>query len=79
MGQPVRKVITEMHPQLSAKPFYTLIIDGNNLLRMSMADTKVNGDGIHYGGIFQFFLQIRMLMTAEYRYDYVYVVFDDTD
>lgn len=44
-----------------------------------MADTKVNGNGIHYGGIFQFFLQIRMLMTAEYRYDYVYVVFDDTD
>lgn len=79
MGQPVRKVIKEMHPELSSKPIYTLIIDGNNLLRMSMADTKVNGNGIHYGGIFQFFLQIRMLMTAEYRYDYVYVVFDDTD
>lgn len=79
MAQPVRKVIKEMHPELSSKPFYTLIIDGNNLLRQSMADTKVNGNGIHYGGIFQFFLQIRMLMTAEYRYDYVYVVFDDTD
>lgn len=79
MAQPVRKVIKEIHPELSSKPFYTLIIDGNNLLRMSMADTKVNGNGIHYGGIFQFFLQIRMLMTAEYRYDYVYVVFDDTD
>lgn len=79
MGQPVRKIIKDMHPELSSKPFYTLIIDGNNLLRMSMADTKVNGNGIHYGGIFQFFLQIRMLMTAEYRYDYVYVVFDDTD
>ena len=79
MAQPVRKVIKEIHPELSSKPFYTLIIDGNNLLRQSMADTKVNGNGIHYGGIFQFFLQIRMLMTAEYRYDYVYVVFDDTD
>ena len=79
MAQPVRKVIKDIHPELSSKPFYTLIIDGNNLLRQSMADTKVNGNGIHYGGIFQFFLQIRMLMTAEYRYDYVYVVFDDTD
>lgn len=79
MGQPVRQIIKEAHPELSAKPFYTLIIDGNNLLRQSLADTKVNGDGIHYGGIFQFFLQIRMLMTAEYKYDYVYVVFDDTD
>ena len=79
MGQPVREAIKKIHPELSSKPIYTLIIDGNNLLRMSMADTKVNGNGIHYGGIFQFFLQIRMLMTAEYRYDYVYVVFDDTD
>lgn len=79
MAQPVRQVIKEIHPELSSKPFYTLIIDGNNLLRQSMVDTKVNADGIHYGGIFQFFLQIRMLMTAEYRYDYVYVVFDDTD
>ena len=79
MSQPVRKKIIENHPELSAKPFYTLIIDGNNLLRQSMADSKVNMDGLHYGGIFQFFLQIRMLMTGEYRYDYVYVVFDDTD
>jgi 5'-3' exonuclease len=79
MAQPVRQIIKEIHPELSNKPFYTLIIDGNNLLRQSLADTKVNGEGIHYGGIFQFFLQIRMLMTAEYRYDYVYVVFDDTD
>ena len=79
MAQPVRNIIKEARPELRAKPFYTLIIDGNNLLRQSMADTKVNAEGIHYGGIFQFFLQIRMLMTAEYRYDYVYVVFDDTD
>ena len=79
MGQPVRQIIKEMHPELSAKPFYTLLIDGNNLLRQALSDTKVNGDGIHYGGIFQFFLQIRMLLTSDYKYDYVYVVFDDTD
>ena len=79
MPQPVRQIIQESHPELSAKPFYTLIIDGNNLLRQSMADEKVNADGIHYGGIFQFLLQIRMMLTSDYKYDYVYVVFDDTD
>lgn len=79
MGQPVRQIIKETHPELSAKPFYTLMIDGNNLLRQSMADTKVNSNGIHYGGIFQFFLQIRMMLTSDYKYDYIYVVFDDTD
>ena len=72
MGQPVRKIIQETHPELSAKPFYTLLIDGNNLLKQSMIDSKVNSDGIHYGGIFQFLLQIRILLTMDYKYDYVY-------
>lgn len=79
MSQPVRQTIQATHPELVAKPFYTLIIDGNNLLRQSMADEKVNADGLHYGGIFQFLLQIRMMLTSDYKYDYVYVVFDDTD
>ena len=79
MGQPVRNIIKETHPELTSKPFYTLLIDGNNLLRQCLADTKVNSDGIHYGGIFQFLLQLRMLLTMEYKYDYVYIVFDDTD
>lgn len=78
MGQPVRKIIQETHPELAANPFYTLMIDGNNLLRQCMADTKINADGIHYGGIFQFFLQIK-LMLKEIKYDYVYVVFDDSE
>ena len=78
MAQPVRQVIKEQHPELSEKPFYTLIIDGNNLLRQCMVDSKVNSEGIHYGGIFQFFLQIKLLLK-EVRYDYVYVVFDDSE
>lgn len=79
MGQPVRQNIKELHPELSAKPFYTLLIDGNNLLRQCLVDTKVNEEGIHYGGVFQFLLQIRMLLTMDYKYDYVYIVFDDSD
>ena len=78
MAQPVKGIIKELHPELSAKPFFTLLVDGNSLLRQCMADTKVNGDGIHYGGIFQFFLQIK-LMLKDYKYSYVYVVFDDSD
>jgi 5'-3' exonuclease len=79
MGQPVRQTIIETHPELSAKPFYTLLVDGNNLMKQCMVDDKINSDGIHYGGIFQFFLQLRMILTKDYKYDYVYVVFDDTD
>ena len=78
MSQPIRKDIKEKIGE-PEKKIYTLLIDGNNLLRQAMVDTKVNGNGIHYGGIFQFLLQIRMLLTGDYQYDYVYVVFDDSD
>lgn len=78
MGQPVRQIIKESHPELSSPAFFTLLVDGNSLLRQCMADTKINADGIHYGGIFQFFLQIK-LMLRDYKYSYVYVVFDDSD
>ena len=79
MGQPVRNNIKQIHPELTNKPFYTLIIDGSNLLKISMVDSKINSDGIHYGGIFQFLLQLRILLTMDYKYDYVYIVFDDSD
>lgn len=77
MAQAVRQTIKEIHPELSAKPFYTLLVDGNNVLRASMVDSKVNSDGIHYGGIFQFFIALKILMK-QVKYDYVYIVFDDS-
>lgn len=78
MGQPVRPNIKETHPELSAKPFFTLLIDGNSLLKQCFADDKVNSDGIHYGGIFQFLLQVKLMMR-DYQYSYVYVTFDSSD
>lgn len=79
MAQPVRGIISEKYKVNNVKPWFnTLIVDGSNLLRQCMADTKTNANGIHYGGIFQFFLQIKLLLE-KVRYDYVYVVFDSTD
>lgn len=76
MQQPVRKQILENHPELSEKQTYTLLIDGTNLLRHSFVDNKVNTDGIHYGGVFQFLLQLKILLQKK-DFDYVYVFFDD--
>jgi 5'-3' exonuclease len=78
MVQPVRKNIIETHPELVNKPIYTLIIDGTNLLRICMVDTKINSNGIHYGGVFQFLLQLKILLQKK-DFDYVYVFFDDED
>ena len=78
MAQPVRKNIAEIHPELSEKQEYTLIIDGTNLLRISMVDDKINTNGVHYGGVFQFLLQLKILLQKK-DFDYVYVFFDDED
>ena len=79
MGQPVRKIIKDAHPELTAEPFYTLIVDGTNLLRISFADTdRYNTEGLHYGAVYQFLYQLRKMMEKR-PFDYVYVFFDDED
>lgn len=78
MVQPVRQNIAELHPELAEKQTYSLIIDGTNLLRLSFADTRINTSGVHYGGVFQFLLQIKILLQKK-DFDYVYVFFDDED
>lgn len=78
MAQPVRKNIAELHPELSEKPIYTLLVDGTNLLRISFQDPRVNTDGVHYGGVFQFLLQLKIMLQKK-DFDYIYVFFDDED
>lgn len=78
MAQPVRRQIQEEHAELiSEESIYTLLIDGNSLMFLSFADTKVNTDGVHYGAIYQTLLQIRMMMQRK-DFDYVYFFADDT-
>jgi 5'-3' exonuclease len=76
MAQPVKKQIIEKHPELSEKQEYSLIVDGTNLLRISFKDERINTDGIHYGGVFQFLLQLKILLQKK-DFGYVYVFFDD--
>lgn len=77
MGQPVRKQIQEVHPDtIKGQPIYTLLVDGNSLLFSCFADDKINGDGVHYGAVYQFLLQLRILMQKK-DFDYVYVFFDN--
>ena len=70
MAQPVKQNIAELHPELSEKQTYSLVIDGTNLLRLSFADTRINTSGVHYGGVFQFLLQIKILLQKK-DFDYV--------
>ena len=77
MPQPIKKKIQEIHPEMIQEPpFRTLLVDGNSVLFSCMADDKVNSDGLHYGGIFQFLLQLRMMITKG-EFQYIYVFFDN--
>ena len=77
MGQPVRKKIKETYgDEIGEKPTLTLLVDGNSLLKVSMRDEMINDHGEHVGGIFQFLIQLKKLMTTR-DWDYVYCFFDD--
>lgn len=77
MAQPVRRQIQEAHSDLiKDETYYTLLVDGNSLLFSSFADNKVNTRGEHYGGVFQFLLQLRMIMQKR-TFKYIYVFFDN--
>ena len=77
MTQPVRKKIIENYGEsVGKKPIFTLLVDGNALLKVSMRDEMIGDNGEHVGGIFQFLLQLKKLMTQR-DWDYVYCFFDD--
>ena len=78
MTQPIRKNIKEKHPEITSESIYTLLVDGGSLLRQSFKDPRINSNGIHYGGVFQFLLQLRMMMQKK-DFDYVYIFFDEHD
>jgi 5'-3' exonuclease len=74
-NQPIPKKILDTH-QIEEKPFYTLIIDGNSLLEVAFnGDPRINSRGEHIGGVFQFLLQLKILMMKR-DFDYVYVFWD---
>lgn len=74
-AQAVNRRIAELHPEATAQNIYTLLIDGCNILKISMKDEKVGLDGRHVGGIFQFLLQLKIMLKKK-DFDYVYVMWD---
>lgn len=74
MAQPIPKKIKAKNPSFGVKPFNTLLVDGSNILELSsIADRRVGSNGKIIGGIFQFFLQLKiMLQKGTFRYAYVF-------
>lgn len=74
MPQPIPKKIRESKPELCQKTFNTLLIDGSNVLELSsLGDNTLSSGGMPIGGVFQFLLQLKMLLQkGNFRYVYVF-------
>jgi len=76
MVQPIPRKIINSNPQLAEKKFTTLLIDGSNLLELSIsADRRLSSNGKIVGGIYQFFLQLK-IMIKKANFEYAYVFWD---
>jgi 5'-3' exonuclease len=74
--QPIPKKVIDSNNLPEEKSKYTLLVDGNSLLELSWhGDPRLNSRGVHIGGVFQFLLQLKILM-AKRDFDYVYVFWD---
>lgn len=78
MQQPIPKKIIDKNPQILPS-FNTLLVDGSNLLHIaSSADDTLSSSGTPIGGIFQFFLQLKLILRQG-NFRYVYVFWDGTN
>ena len=74
MPQPIPKHIRESKPDLCQKTFNTLLVDGSNILELSsLGDKTLSSSGAEIGGVFQFILQLKLLLKkGNFRYVYVF-------
>jgi 5'-3' exonuclease len=75
MKQPERKRIAEANGITNNKTIYTLIVDGNNLLKISSVDKKMNDKGEVYGAVMTFIRKLGVILTKK-DFDYCIVSWD---
>ena len=75
MKQAIKKKIKEVHNINDEPIIRTLLVDGNNLMKISLVDKRVNSKNEEYGMIFQFLWQLNKLLSRS-DYNFVYVMFD---
>lgn len=71
MKQPVKKRVATANGITNEKQIYTLIVDGNNLLKISSVDKRMNNKGQVYGAVMTF---IRKLGTILSKKDFNYCI-----
>lgn len=75
MRQPVPNRISQKITSIKTPSFNTLLVDGSNLLKISMAREQYNNVGKDVGAVFEFLLQLKILLKKG-NFRYVYVMWD---
>lgn len=75
MKQVIRKSVKESHNINDEPTIRTLLVDGNNLMKISLVDKRSNSKNEEYGMVFQFLWQLNKLLSRS-DYNHVYVFFD---
>lgn len=64
MKQVIRKAIKEAHGIENEKPnIFTLLLDGNSIMKRALVNKKLNGNGEEYGMVLQSLITIKQVIT----------------
>lgn len=75
MKQVIKKKVIQANNINTVEPIYTLLVDGNNLLKISLVDKRTNDAGQEYGAVIQFITQLRKMLEKK-DFNFVYVFWD---
>ena len=75
MKQVVKKQIKDTHNIDNSPIIRTLLVDGNNLMKISLVDKRVNSKNEEYGMVFQFLWQLNKILSRS-DFQHIYVFYD---
>ena len=78
MRQVIRKTVKEANNVSDEKPIYTLLLDMNSIMKMSLVDKRINQDGKEYGMVYQTLTQIKKQLEKK-DFNFVFAMYDGTN
>ena len=69
MRQPIKKSIAKANNIKCSESIYSLIVDGNNLLKISSVDKTMNSNGKEYGTVVSFIRILGGILSGVLRWE----------
>lgn len=76
--QVIRRAIKEAHNLSDEPTIYTLLLDMNSIMKMSLVDKRLNSSGKEYGMVYQTLMQIKKQLDKK-DFNFCYCFYDGTN